>query len=71
MIMPRRIPYGIPLRQHSDYEAKKADMRNQKIMARTLPEEYTGTLEGDLAPSDITFFRLPEYGGRRTPRLCG
>lgn len=34
-------------------------MRNQKIMARTLPEEYTfGTLEGDLAPSDITFFRL-------------
>ena len=38
---------------------KKADMRNQKIMARTLPEEYTfGTLEGDLTPSDITFFRL-------------
>ena len=38
---------------------KKAEMRNQKIMARTLPEEDTfGTLEGDLAASDITFFRL-------------
>ena len=38
---------------------KNAEMRNQKIMARTLPEEDTfGTLEGDLAPSDITFFRL-------------
>ena len=31
----------------------------QKIMARTLPEEVTqGTLEGDIAPGDITFFRL-------------
>ena len=38
---------------------RKAEMRNQKIMARTLPEENTfGTLEGDLAASDITFFRL-------------
>lgn len=37
----------------------KAEMRNQKIMARTLPEENTfGTLEGDLAASNITFFRL-------------
>ena len=28
-------------------------------MARTLPEEVTqGTLEGDIAPGDITFFRL-------------
>lgn len=35
------------------------EMRNQKIMARTLPEECTyGTCEGDLAPGDITFFRL-------------
>ena len=34
-------------------------MKNQKIMARSLPEEVTdGTLEGDLAPGDITFFRL-------------
>ena len=29
------------------------------IMARTLPEEVTqGTLEGDIIPGDITFFRL-------------
>ena len=35
------------------------EMRNQKIMARTLPEEYTfGTLEGDIAPGQITFYRL-------------
>lgn len=41
-------------------------MRNQKIMARTLPEEYTfGTLEGDLAPSDITFFRLQSTADAR------
>ncbi|MBR3524694.1 MAG: L-fucose/L-arabinose isomerase family protein [Lachnospiraceae bacterium] len=35
------------------------EMRNQKIMARALPVEVTnGTLEGDIAPGDITFFRL-------------
>ena len=35
------------------------EMRNQKIMARTLPEEVTnGTLEGDIAPGEITFYRL-------------
>ena len=35
------------------------EMRNQKIMARTLPEEVTyGTLEGDIMPGEITFFRL-------------
>ena len=35
------------------------EMKDQKIMARTLPEEVTqGTLEGDIAPGDITFFRL-------------
>ena len=29
------------------------------IMARSLPEEVTtGTLEGDIIPGDITFFRL-------------
>lgn len=34
-------------------------MKHQMIMARTLPEEVTqGTLEGDIAPGDITFFRL-------------
>lgn len=35
------------------------EMRNQMIMARSLPEEVTnGTLEGDIVPGDITFFRL-------------
>ena len=35
------------------------DMKYQLIMARSLPEEVTqGTLEGDLVPGDITFFRL-------------
>ncbi len=35
------------------------EMRNQMIMARSLPEEVTnGTLEGDIMPGDITFFRL-------------
>ena len=35
------------------------EMKYQNIMARTLPEEVTqGTLEGDIAPGDITFFRL-------------
>ncbi|MBB5264055.1 L-fucose isomerase-like protein [Catenibacillus scindens] len=34
-------------------------MNFQRIMARTLPEEVTqGTLEGDIIPGDITFFRL-------------
>ena len=34
-------------------------MKYQKIMARTLPEEVTqGTLEGDIIPGDITFYRL-------------
>ncbi len=35
------------------------EMRYQKIMARNLPEEVTqGTLEGDIAPGKITFYRL-------------
>ena len=35
------------------------EMKNQLIMARALPEENTnGTLEGDLLPGDITFYRL-------------
>ena len=35
------------------------EMKYQKIMARTLPEEVTqGTLEGDIEPGDITFYRL-------------
>ena len=35
------------------------EMKYQKIMARSLPIEVTnGTLEGDIAPGKITFFRL-------------
>ena len=35
------------------------EMKYQKIMARTLRKEVTqGTLEGDITPGDITFFRL-------------
>ncbi len=35
------------------------EMKYQKIMARSLPKEFTnGTLEGDIIPGDITFFRL-------------
>lgn len=34
-------------------------MEYQMIMARSLPEEVTqGTLEGDIVPGDITFYRL-------------
>lgn len=34
-------------------------MKNQKIMARSLPAEVTnGTIEGEIVPGDITFFRL-------------
>ena len=34
-------------------------MKYQMIMARNLPEEVTqGTLEGDILPGDITFYRL-------------
>jgi len=35
------------------------EMKYQLIMARNLPEEVTqGTLEGDIAPGEITFYRL-------------
>lgn len=34
-------------------------MKYQMIMARNLPEEVTqGTLEGDIIPGDVTFYRL-------------
>ncbi len=37
----------------------KSSMEYQMIMARSLPEEVTqGTLEGDIVPGDITFYRL-------------
>ncbi len=35
------------------------EMKYQLIMARSLPQEVTqGTLEGDIVPGDITFFRI-------------
>ena len=38
---------------------KSGEMKHQLIMARSLPEEVTqGTLEGDIIPGEITFFRL-------------
>lgn len=37
----------------------KPEMKYQMIMARSLPVEVTnGTLEGDIVPGEITFFRL-------------
>ena len=37
----------------------KGEMKYQAIMARALPIEVTnGTLEGDIVPGDITFYRL-------------
>ncbi len=39
-------------------------MKNQKIMARSLPVEVTnGTLEGDIMPGDITFYRVQSTAG--------
>lgn len=44
-------------------------MKHQLIMARSLPEEVTqGTLEGDLIPGDITFYRLQSTSDAK---LCG
>lgn len=42
------------------------EMKYQKIMARALPVEVTnGTLEGDIVPGDITFFRLQSTADSR------
>ena len=47
------------------------EMKYQKIMARTLPEEVTqGTLEGDIAPGDITFFRLQSTADTKLRVRC-
>ncbi len=43
----------------SSKKLSSCEMKYQLIMARSLPEEVTqGTLEGDILPGDITFFRL-------------
>lgn len=50
----------------SSKKLSACEMRNQKIMARSLPVEVTnGTLEGDIAPGDITFFRLQSTADAR------
>ncbi len=42
------------------------EMKFQKIMARTLPQECTnGTLEGDILPGKVTLFRLQSTGDSR------
>lgn len=42
------------------------EMKNQMIMARSLPEEVTnGTLEGDIIPGPVTFFRLQSTADSR------
>ena len=42
------------------------EMKYQKIMARALPQGVTqGTLEGDIIPGDITFFRLQSTADSR------
>ncbi len=47
------------------------EMKYQMIMARTLPEEVTqGTLEGDIMPGDITFYRLQSTADNASSRLC-
>ena len=44
----------------------KPEMKFQKIMARSLPVEVTnGTLEGDIAAGDITFYRLQSTSDNR------
>lgn len=43
----------------SSSKLSSCSMKYQMIMARTLPEEVTqGTLEGDIIPGKITFYRL-------------
>ncbi len=43
----------------SSKKLSACSMKHQMIMARNLPEEVTqGTLEGDIVPGEITFFRL-------------
>ncbi|MEE0157124.1 MAG: L-fucose/L-arabinose isomerase family protein [Acutalibacteraceae bacterium] len=50
---------GFPCGNTCSKKLAFCSMKYQKIMARNLPEEVTqGTLEGDIMPGDITFFRL-------------
>ncbi len=54
-----RYIHGIPLWKYCIIKLSFCEMKYQMIMARSLPIEVTqGTLEGDIKPGDITFFRL-------------
>ena len=63
--LPCNMPCGVLLRMgfHCGNTASGklafCEMKYQMIMARSLPIEVTqGTLEGDIKPGDITFYRL-------------
>ena len=56
---PKDVFMGFHCGNTSSKKLSCPTMCNQMIMARSLPEEVTnGTLEGDIVPGDITFFRL-------------
>ncbi len=51
--------YGIPLWKYSSRQAVFLHNEVSDDHGKSLPEEVTqGTLEGDLVPGDITFYRL-------------
>ena len=47
------------------------EMKYQLIMARSLAagSQHKGTLEGDIAPGDITFYRLQSTSDSKAPRI--
>lgn len=56
---PQDIFMGFHCGNTSSKKLSFCQMKYQLIMARSLPEEVTqGTLEGDIAPGNITFYRL-------------
>ncbi|MDQ2086722.1 L-fucose/L-arabinose isomerase family protein [Herbivorax sp. ANBcel31] len=56
---PTDIFMGFHCGNTASCKLSSCEMKYQMIMARALPEEVTqGTLEGDIIPGDITFFRL-------------
>ena len=56
---PKDVFMGFHCGNTSSKKLSCPTMCNQMIMARSLPEEVTnGTLEGDIVPGNITFFRL-------------
>jgi len=56
---PHDVFMGFHCGNTTSKKLSSCEMKYQLIMARNLPEEVTqGTLEGDIIPGDITFFRL-------------